>query len=84
MTRDIVRFRVGSHSLPIETGRWCQKRREERVCEGCGVLGDDLHYVYNCALVETNDLMLDNDIGRIWTHPDVFTLIRRLKAIHLL
>ena len=84
LTRDIIRFRVGSHSLPIETGRWCQKRREERVCEGCGVLGDDLHYVYNCALVETNDLMLDNDIGRIWTHPDVFTLIRRLKAIDLL
>ena len=48
------------------------------------MLGDDLHYVYNCALVETNDLLLDNDIGRIWTHPDVFTLIRRLNSIDLL
>ena len=83
-TKDIIRFRVGSHNLPIETGRWCQKKREERLCDTCGVLGDDLHYVYNCSLIPRNDLMLDDDIGRIWTQPDVFTLIKRLKSIDLL
>ena len=84
LTRDIIRFRVGSHNLPIETGRWCQKKREERLCTECDAVGDDLHYVYNCSLVLRDDLKLENDIGRIWTHPDIFTLIRRLKAIDLL
>ena len=60
------------------------EKREERVCEVCGVLGDDLHFVHNSALVETNDLILDNYIGRIWKNPDVFTLIRRRKSIDLL
>ena len=23
LTKDIIRFRVGSHNLPIETRRWC-------------------------------------------------------------
>ena len=30
---DIIRFRVGSHCLPVETGRWCQKKKEDRICD---------------------------------------------------
>ena len=84
LTKDVIRFRVGSHNLPIETGRWCQKKREERLCDACGVVGEELHYVYSCSQVPRNDLILENDISRIWTQPDVFTLIRRLKSIDLL
>ena len=28
---DAIRFRVGSHYLPIETGRWCRKPRNDPV-----------------------------------------------------
>ena len=79
-----IRFRVGSHDLPIETGKWCQKRREERLCETCGVLGDELHYVYGCSLIPRDDMMLEDDIGRIWTQPDVFNVFKRLNSIDLL
>ena len=47
---DVIRFRVGSHYLPIETGRWCRKPRNERVCMNCGILGDENHVLYHCAL----------------------------------
>ena len=40
---DTIRFRVGSHCLPIETGRWSQRKREDRVCDVCGVVGDEVH-----------------------------------------
>ena len=83
-TTNVIRFRVGSHRLPIETGRWSRKKREERLCEECNVMGDEAHYVYNCSLVTRNDLSLENDLGRIWTQPDVFQLIKRLGQIDLL
>ena len=83
-TTNVIRFRVGSHRLPIETGRWSRKKREERLCEECKVMGDEAHYVYNCSLVTRNDLSLENDLGRIWTQPDVFQLIKRLGQIDLL
>ena len=56
ITMDIIRFRLGSHFLPIETGRWCRKPQEERVCRICGTVGDEEHYVYRCPLVERGEL----------------------------
>ena len=32
ITNDIVKFRLGSHCLPIEKGRWSRTPREERKC----------------------------------------------------
>jgi hypothetical protein len=37
-SRDTIRFRLGSHILPIETGRCSRKPRQDRLCDGCGVL----------------------------------------------
>ena len=34
ITDDIIRFRVGSHKLPIETGRWNRIPRELRLYPG--------------------------------------------------
>ena len=36
ITKDIVRFRLGSHYLPIETGRWSRTPRNDRKCTYCG------------------------------------------------
>ena len=84
LTRDIIRFRVGSHCLPIETGRWNQKRREERICDVCGVVGDEMHCLYDCSRILRCDLNLNNDVSCIWKQPEVFQLIGRLKSIDLL
>ena len=46
---DIMKFRLGSHHFPIETGRWNNTRRNERLCSACGVLGDERHVIYECS-----------------------------------
>ena len=84
LTSDIIRFRVGSHRLPIETGRWSRRSREERLCDVCEVIGDEEHYVFNCSLIFRSDLNLENNISQIWEKPDLFRLVGRLKLAELL
>ena len=81
---DLIRFRVGSHCLPIETGRWCQKKKEDRICDVCGIPGDEHHYLYDCPTIDRDNLNLDPDVSKIWWQPEVFQLIGRLKSQDLL
>lgn len=45
------RFRILSHKLPIETGRWKNVPRENRNCKLCnsGDIGDEFHYIFKCS-----------------------------------
>ena len=36
----ITRFRLGSHNIRIETGRWSRIEWEDRLCKSCLLLGD--------------------------------------------
>ena len=51
---NIARFRMGSHSLFVESLRWgkCRVPRSQRVCRCCdlGVLEDELHFLLECPL----------------------------------
>ena len=58
ITESIVKFRVGSHYLPIETGRWSRKPREERLCAKCNVLGDEKHLLFHCADIDRSNLVI--------------------------
>ena len=84
MSKNPKRFRVGSHCLPVETGRWCQKKKEDRICDVCGTPGDEHHYLYDCPTIPRADLNLDPDVSKIWWQPEVFMLIGRLKSQDLL
>ena len=75
---DLVRFRLGSHNLPIEKGRWSRQPREERLCTTCNVVGDEIHILFNCSLNFRGDLNLSDDVNCIWTEEDVFKLFRRI------
>ena len=46
----ILRFRMGSHLLPIEQGRHLRLPRHRRVCRLChtGALGDERHMPLEC------------------------------------
>ena len=46
--KSIVKFRLGSHKLSIETGRWHRQPREQRLCSTCNTMGDEHHAIYNC------------------------------------
>ena len=48
---EFTRFRLSSHHLKIETGRWARIQKEDRLCE-CGEVQDDL--VVTCH--NTNDI----------------------------
>ena len=81
---DIIKFRLGSHRLPIETGRWHNVKREERKCETCQVLGDEKHALYDCQLVRRDDLQLSLNFDEIWNEKDIIELFRRLKKAELI
>ena len=83
-SEDIIRFRLGSHHLPIETGRWSRVPRNERLCNSCHVLGDEKHALFDCSAVDRSSLMIPNSIGEIWNSENVFELFDRLKDAKLL
>ena len=66
ITKDIVRFRLGSHYLPIETGRWSRTPPNDRKYTYCDVLGDEAHYLYECALISRNDMVLPSNFQLDW------------------
>ena len=76
---EIIKFRLGSHYLPIETGRWNRTPRHERLCNFCGEFGDEKHVIYNCFLIDRNDMMLEQRLSHIWYQPEIYTLFKRMK-----
>jgi len=45
----ITKIRVSAHKLPIETGRYDNTDRIDRVCPlGCMAIGDEAHYLLSC------------------------------------
>ena len=84
VSKDIIRFRLGSHNLPIEKGRWNRTKRELRLCNNCNVLGDEKHVLFNCSLIDRADLDLSNEINHIWEQQDVFILFKRIKMAEFL
>ena len=80
----MIRFRVGSHLLPIETGRWTRTLRENRLCTACGVLGDERHAIYQCGEVDRQGLLLGQPVSSLWSSEDVFILFRNLKVAKLI
>ena len=85
--KSITKFRLGSHKLKIETGRWYrgaqQSLREQRLCPTCEVPGDEYHAIYNCADIFRGDIELPTTISDIWSCTDVNILFKRLRDVDL-
>ena len=47
-----TRFRLSSHHLKIETGRWARIEVERRVCDCGRGIQDELHVLLKCAKTE--------------------------------
>ena len=77
----ITKFRLGSHLLPIETGRWCRKPREARLCLTCKVLGDERHLLYDCIEVDRSGLNLPDNISDLWKCDSIFELFNRIDRL---
>ena len=48
----LCKFRTTNHRLIIETGRWQNIDREDRICNLCneGLVGDEFHYLLECKI----------------------------------
>ena len=74
----MTKFRLGSHKLKIETGRWSRVPRDERLCGTCNVLGDERHCIYDCVEIPRGDLDLPMDLPSIWSYAKVNVLFKRI------
>ena len=48
--KELVKFRIGNHKLIIETGRYSQIARVNRICPTCGSnqIEDEIHLLFHC------------------------------------
>jgi hypothetical protein len=48
--RMLACFRIGSHMLRVETGRWSNEAQNTRVCPVCssGAVEDEKHLIFEC------------------------------------
>ena len=51
LARAYCKFRTRNIKIPIESGRWSNIPREERLCKLCilNEIGDEFHYLFNCT-----------------------------------
>ena len=85
VSKSITKFRLGSHNLPIETGRWCRRKREDRLCTSCYLLGDENHAVFSCQKIERSDLLEFPDrLSELWEWEGVNTLFKRLRDAEMI
>jgi len=70
----ITKFRLSSHKLAIETGRYHNTDRSDRVCFVCGnVIEDEFHFILVCPLyINLRKLYIQR---YYWKKPSVFKLI---------
>ena len=78
----LVRLRLSSHSLRIESGRYGQNRisRNERICQFCSIgdIEDEYHFVLVCTMY--NELRVKY-INRFYRrNPSVFKFIQLMSS----
>ena len=67
---ELTRFRVGSHRLRVETGRWSRTVRELRTCSCDGIeVQDEEHVVFKCDY--TRELRIKHGIEETKTLDEI-------------
>ena len=63
--KSLIRFRCGSHSLAVETGRWSGVPRRHRVCRKCGAgyfVEDEMHVLLECSAMHALRMEYDEQL----------------------
>ena len=84
MIQLFTKFRVSDHSLEIESGRYKNITREERICKNCNLneIGDEYHFFLKCTANHSLRNNLFNKI--ILNKPDFIEEIPLNKIMFLL
>ena len=83
--KKITKFRVGSHNLKIESGRWSRVSRSDQLCTTCNELGDEYHAVYRCHLIHRDELLdIPHELSSIWNYYKINDLFERFRSAGLI
>jgi hypothetical protein len=76
----ITRFRLSSHNLNIEQGRYVNVIRERRLCTmcNCNDVEDEFHFIFKCPLYD--DLRKTYIKNYYYRKPSVFKLVQLLSV----
>ena len=68
---NICKLKCSNHKLPIETGRWREVRRDQRLCDKCNLsaIGDEYHFLLVCPFF--SDLRSKFIPTYYWRYPSV-------------
>ena len=70
--QNLTRFRVSSHRLEIECGRWTRPEKtplDNRKCRICNAVEDEFHFILECPLYEDLRKQLINKY--FWSRPNM-------------
>ena len=78
----ITKFRLSSHNLAIETGRYIGTDQSKRTCFSCvDEIEDEYHFILVCPLY--NSLRKQYIKPYYWKNPSVYKVIKLLKKINI-
>ena len=76
----ICKYRIHAHSLNVETGRYCNIDRNDRLCEKCDELAleDEFHFILCCKKYE--EIRKRYIKPYYWHRPSAFKLVQLLSV----
>ncbi|XP_071123308.1 uncharacterized protein [Mytilus edulis] len=76
----ISRYRLSAHCLNIETGRFCNIERENRLCNMCNknMIEDEYHYILQCE--KYSDIRKTYIKPFYWKKPSSYKLVQLLSV----
>ena len=76
----LFHFRSLNHRFPIELGRFCGIRRDDRICELCSLnrIGDEYHYMLECSYF--HDLRNKYLPGDLFASPNIIKFQKVMSA----
>ena len=59
--KSLAAFRISAHKLQIERGRYVRKNVEDRLCNSCNKIDDEIHLLCKCVKYQSlRNNMFDN------------------------
>ena len=53
LRKRLCSFRISTHKLRIERGRYCGENAEDRLCNSCNMIEDEIHFLMLCYKYDT-------------------------------
>ena len=81
--KSLSRFRLSSHRLEVEIGRWAKPNKipyQNRKYKVCNVLEDEFHFLLECPLY--TDLRKRYINKFFWTRPNMLKFIELMSIDH--